>query len=326
VFFLLFFFLCHHQQQHKTGGASGPTFGPKTMSTGMAVVAIAGRDPQNGQVTLLHQQVIRSSHANRQQNMLEFADAAAEALLRVVTAQHPATATTITGTDAAAKPCSSQKNHQQDASIIGGGDAVLVLDRATHLRSNGPALAEIELQTSTKYLLLHQNKVYCNGDASGPVHVGLGDMEDLLRGKEYRKSFLGVQSDGSALFSLDILDKEFALTTTTTNPLSSSLWVDTRTGAPLFSATDRAAVLHATALAQWQRKTRYCGQCGGPITFIDAGTCAECVKCQDKSWPRQDPSMIAVILSPDRERVLLARSKRHPPKLYTTLAGFVEAG
>jgi NAD+ diphosphatase len=151
----------------------------------------------------------------------------------------------------------------------------------------------------------------------------------LLRGMAYQKSFLGVQSDGSALFSLDILDKDFDPATAVIDPSSSSSsssWVDTRTGAPLFSAPDRAAVLYATALARWQRKTRYCCQCGGPITFIDAGSCAECDKCHDKSWPRQDPSMIAIILSPHRERVLLARSKRHPPKVYSTLAGFVEAG
>jgi NAD+ diphosphatase len=36
--------------------------------------------------------------------------------------------------------------------------------------------------------------------------------------------------------------------------------------------------------------------------------------------------MIAAISSRDGQRVLLARSKRHPPKLHTVLAGFVEAG
>jgi NAD+ diphosphatase len=36
--------------------------------------------------------------------------------------------------------------------------------------------------------------------------------------------------------------------------------------------------------------------------------------------------MIAVISSRDGQRILLARSPRHPPKLHTTLAGFVEVG
>lgn len=36
--------------------------------------------------------------------------------------------------------------------------------------------------------------------------------------------------------------------------------------------------------------------------------------------------MIAVVQSRDGNKILLARSKRHPPRLHTALAGFVEAG
>ena len=43
-------------------------------------------------------------------------------------------------------------------------------------------------------------------------------------------------------------------------------------------------------------------------------------------WPRQDPSMIASIGSRCGTKILLARSPRHPPKMHTVLAGFVEAG
>ena len=41
-------------------------------------------------------------------------------------------------------------------------------------------------------------------------------------------------------------------------------------------------------------------------------------------WPRQDPSIIVLVASPTH--ALLARSPRHPPYLYTCLAGFIEAG
>ena len=36
--------------------------------------------------------------------------------------------------------------------------------------------------------------------------------------------------------------------------------------------------------------------------------------------------MIVLVSSRDQQRILLARSPRHPPKLHTVLAGFVEAG
>lgn len=62
------------------------------------------------------------------------------------------------------------------------------------------------------------------------------------------------------------------------------------------------------------------------MTLIHAGTAQQCTSCKALSWPRQDPSMIASITSRCGERILLARSKRHPPKMHTVLAGFVEAG
>lgn len=41
---------------------------------------------------------------------------------------------------------------------------------------------------------------------------------------------------------------------------------------------------------------------------------------------RQDPSIIVLVTNPCSTHALLARSPRHPPYLYTALAGFVEAG
>ena len=102
-------------------------------------------------------------------------------------------------------------------------------------------------------------------------------------------------------------------------PESSMSFVDTRTTAPLFAPLENEIALHATALAEWQRRTKFCSLCGGATIFLDGGTACQCTLCKTKSWPRQDPSMIALISSRDGERVLLAHSKRHPPKLHTVL-------
>ena len=51
-----------------------------------------------------------------------------------------------------------------------------------------------------------------------------------------------------------------------------------------------------------------------------------CTECNAKSWPRQDPSMISAITSREGDKILLAHSQRHPPRLHTVLAGFIEAG
>lgn len=42
------------------------------------------------------------------------------------------------------------------------------------------------------------------------------------------------------------------------------------------------------------------------------------------SFPRTDPTIIVAVVSTDGKRVLLGRSKRFPPNLYSTLAGFIE--
>lgn len=276
-------------------GASGPTFRPKDMTTGFASIAIATRNG-DGIVSLVHHEIVRSSHADRQRNMREFADSAAEALYRVVSMELE----------------TPTKIHQLIPSdCFASRD---ILNRATHLRSQEEAQKSLRSKSSTRFLLLHGTKILCE-DKVAPKYLDHQALDEAIAGKCHRISFLGIKPDGSALFSVDLLDE-----------IAHRDLVDTRTSAPMFHSLDREAVLYATALAQWQRRTRHCCQCGGAIDFIEAGSCALCSSCDHKSWPRQDPSMIAVVLSPDRERVLLARSKRHPPKVYSTLAGFVEAG
>ena len=92
--------------------------------------------------------------------------------------------------------------------------------------------------------------------------------------------------------------------------------------------------MYATALKQWQNQSQYCTKCGSPTQLIHAGTCRLCTTCQTHLWPRQDPSIIVSITSSTNNNndnvvddyILLARSKRHPPKVHTLIAGFVEAG
>ncbi|OEU12876.1 hypothetical protein FRACYDRAFT_161145, partial [Fragilariopsis cylindrus CCMP1102] len=78
--------------------------------------------------------------------------------------------------------------------------------------------------------------------------------------------------------------------------------------------------------SNWQRKNKYCTNCGSPLDLIHGSTCQQCSACQTMSWPRQDPSMIVSIISRCGSKILLARSPRHPPKMHTVLAGFVEVG
>jgi len=279
------------------------------MTTGFAVLAVAGRN-SDGTVSVLRQEVIRSDHADRERNMRLFADKAANMATQVVT-----------GAPLVAEEEDDNNEPKPEPA------KALQLDRATHLRSDPEALAALEHDSSVRYVILKGNQIL----AASPTELALlnsDEMKEVVETKKTQSTFLGIlsQEPKHAVFGIDLLEDTNDNDTAIIGSNRNLSLVDTRTTAPLFSPIHNELALHATALAQWQRRTSFCSLCGGATTLIHAGTCSQCTQCHAKSWPRQDPSMIAVVSSRDGQRVLLARSPRHPPKLHTVLAGFVEAG
>jgi NADH pyrophosphatase NudC (nudix superfamily) len=306
------------------------------MTRGFAVVAIAGKRA-DGTVAVLQQEIIRSEpHTERTDNMQLFANAAANLAYTTLTMDYPSIVLhddhSIT-----ASPIAGEIPTTATAAAV--PSAAFALDRATRLRSHSTALDELEQQEDhVRYVILRGNQMLVN--ASTQTNLALlrrHEMNTMLSSTETRKTFLGLAtwddqpplSKSTALFGMDIIDPTRHKNDDEMDRFleaHSASWVDTRTTAPLFEPSDNQLALYATAMAEWQRRTGYCTRCGGSTTFNDGGTSATCTKCLAKSWPRQDPSMIAVISSRDGQRVLLGHAQRHPPKLYTVLAGFVEAG
>jgi NAD+ diphosphatase len=80
----------------------------------------------------------------------------------------------------------------------------------------------------------------------------------------------------------------------------------------------------AIQLLDWQKNHRYCGRCGAPAT-IKAGQFAMlCPACGLVAYPRISPAVMVLIRRGDE--LLLARSPRFRPGVFSALAGFVEAG
>ncbi|KXS33177.1 MAG: NUDIX hydrolase [Candidatus Gallionella acididurans] len=80
----------------------------------------------------------------------------------------------------------------------------------------------------------------------------------------------------------------------------------------------------AVQLLDWQKNHRYCGKCGAPTT-IKAGQFAMlCHACGLVAYPRISPAVMVLIQRGDE--LLLARSPRFRPGVFSALAGFVEAG
>ena len=80
----------------------------------------------------------------------------------------------------------------------------------------------------------------------------------------------------------------------------------------------------AVLLLDWQKNHRYCGRCGTPTSRRQEEFCMVCPACGLVVYPRISPAVM-VLIRRDNE-LLLARSPRFKPGVYSALAGFVEAG
>jgi NAD+ diphosphatase len=90
-------------------------------------------------------------------------------------------------------------------------------------------------------------------------------------------------------------------------------------GEGLFVAAGRAVQLAAFAATH-----RFCGRCGRPTRPVAGEHSMRCDACELSFYPRVAPAIIVLIRR--GERALLAHAGRFRAGMYSTLAGFVEAG
>ncbi len=95
----------------------------------------------------------------------------------------------------------------------------------------------------------------------------------------------------------------------------------------LFNLVDAETVLlvgRAAHLLDWKRNHRHCGRCGLPTIMKDSEFVMSCEVCNLLVYPRISPAVMVLIRRDDE--LLLARSHRFKPGMFSALAGFVEAG
>ena len=80
----------------------------------------------------------------------------------------------------------------------------------------------------------------------------------------------------------------------------------------------------AVQIVHWDLTHRYCGRCGAMTELETDERVRMCPTCGLGAYPRLAPAIIVAVTHGDR--LLLARSHRHPPGLFSVLAGFVEPG
>jgi len=82
----------------------------------------------------------------------------------------------------------------------------------------------------------------------------------------------------------------------------------------------------ARALSAWHDNAHHCGHCGGTNQIKDGGWKRKCWACGMEHFPRCDPVVIMLVVDPPNNRCLLGHEARFAEKMFSTLAGFIEAG
>ncbi len=92
----------------------------------------------------------------------------------------------------------------------------------------------------------------------------------------------------------------------------------------LVGREDLAILAQAKAILHFHATHAHCARCGAPTKSAHAGWRRDCSACGALHFPRTDP--VAIMLVVDGDSCLLGRQRHFPEKMYSCLAGYVEAG
>lgn len=101
-------------------------------------------------------------------------------------------------------------------------------------------------------------------------------------------------------------------------------WVSLKSVLDILPANTFNLLGRALQLVRWQLDHQFCGRCGQATQPLDSGRAHGCNTCNILNYPRISPCVIGLVSRGDQ--CLLAHNSRHPEGMYSTLAGFIEAG
>jgi NAD+ diphosphatase len=200
------------------------------------------------------------------------------------------------------------------------GFAHNALERLSEKRS-AHCVSDAIGEARARFLAIGQGRVLLP-DGQGPVDPWLtADQAALFAPRHDDTVLLGFDHDGAPRLAMPVeADAD--------HPPDGFVLPDFRSTyvAGLLSEADLGVLAQAGALIAWHRSHRFCSRCGHESDIADGGYKRICPSCGGMHFPRTDPVVIMLALSPDNERCLLGRSPHFPQGVYSCLAGFVEPG
>ncbi len=101
-------------------------------------------------------------------------------------------------------------------------------------------------------------------------------------------------------------------------------FTDFRTTLSFIDPCDFKLISRASILVNWKSANQFCSTCGNKTLFNSKEGAPDCECLAPPRYPIISPCIITLIH--DKDRILLGRSKFFPPNMFSTLAGFIEAG
>ena len=149
--------------------------------------------------------------------------------------------------------------------------------------------------------------------------VVLGKAANLAAKPPENAVFLGRLSDGTHVWGIR------AALEGPEDPHTETEVLDVRRAGQVFDDTSAQLVSTATALLNWHDSARFSAIDGAPTKPIKGGWSRVNATNGHEEFPRIDPAVICLVHD-GHDRAVLARQTVWPEKLFSLLAGFVEAG
>lgn len=164
------------------------------------------------------------------------------------------------------------------------------------------------------WFIFAANKLLVLDTADGPT-VPTGRDRPLSQADPLRQLFMGHWGDNpcfAAEFAADI------------EPPSGGRWLGLRETWGLLEPALIGLAGQGLQLVDWDRCHQYCGRCAGATVRRDNERARHCPTCGLNQYPRVAPAVMMRVTRGDE--ILLARSPRFVPGMYSVLAGFVDPG
>ncbi len=205
-----------------------------------------------------------------------------------------------------------------------------ILDRKGLKRADETYLTDLAASAQARYLVLADQKPVIHSNEArteASIRWYSRDQLEMLGLPTADALFLGVdRHTGAGHFAIAVTEHRTRNVPGAVESLRPIVDLRGLAMQGLMSSEDLSLIGQAKSLSHWHENARCCGHCGGTTIVKDGGWKRKCWACGLEHFPRTDPVVIMLVVAGDE--CLLGHEARFAkePRMYSTLAGFIEPG